>query len=243
MKFKLEGDNMVPKIALGTSVALMLAATGALGATIGNAVTSGGVDIAAAETIGGANAAERTTLVELAGIGAAKSDVVGYFIPLAGSACIFGETCGTQADTGRGGGPMSMFLRFSGVEGGQSILNLWFEDLDLISANDPDGFFESVRIFGDDQNQMAFFDDIADPGVTGDKDTQQVISLDLGTLAGGSDYTARLDFKSSSSFFGKNTPEYLLAAIDVTPAPLPAAGWMLIGALGGLGAMRRLRKS
>ncbi|WP_257883639.1 VPLPA-CTERM sorting domain-containing protein [Roseobacter insulae] len=30
---------------------------------------------------------------------------------------------------------------------------------------------------------------------------------------------------------------------DATPVPLPAAGWMLLAGLGGLGAMRRLRKS
>ena len=226
--------------AFGAVLAISGGTAGAV--TIGNAVTSTGDDVVEAETIGGAAAAERTTLVDLAGIGAAASDVIGYFIPLTGGACVFGEDCGTEADTGTGGGPMSLFLEFVNVTGGDSTLSLWFEDLDLMGANDPTGFFESVSIFDNSSNVLASFNSIGDAGISGSAGAQQTAALDLGTLVAGSDYTVRLDFSSSFTSVGTNTPEFLLAAIEGTPAspvPLPAGGLLLIAGLGGLAAMRR----
>jgi len=54
---------------------------------------------------------------------------------------------------------------------------------------------------------------------------------------------------SSLTFFANNTndnvadPDYALAGIEVQAVPLPAAGWLLLAGLGGLGALRRFRKA
>jgi hypothetical protein len=230
---------------LAATVAFALSSGAYAATTIGNAVTAvGGSDVAAAGTIGGAGAGERTTLVNLAGVGT-TSDVIGYYIPLSGGACTFG-VCGTSADSGTGGGPMSMFVEFVGVEGGTSFLNTWFEDLDLAGANDPSYFFEAVSIFGE-SGLLASFTSIANANVSGTAGTQQTTALALGSLLAGSTYTARYDFTSNYRSGGRNTPEFMLAAIQGTPAippvPLPAAGWLLIGALGGLAAIRRRLKA
>jgi hypothetical protein len=42
---------------------------------------------------------------------------------------------------------------------------------------------------------------------------------------------------------GTGRPDGALAAIDVAPVPLPASALLLLGALGGLGAMRRRKKA
>ncbi|NRB01152.1 MAG: VPLPA-CTERM sorting domain-containing protein [Rhodobacteraceae bacterium] len=44
-------------------------------------------------------------------------------------------------------------------------------------------------------------------------------------------------------FFDDRTNDYALAGLAVSEIPLPAAGWMLLGGLGAIGAMRARRKS
>lgn len=218
----------------------------AAAATIGVAVIANNSDT----TVAGQpspNLAETAALLgAAAGIGAVATDIIGYYIPLDGSDCTFGTAgCGTTADTGTGGALMTMWIKYKAVAAGNSFLNLFFEDLDLDGANDPAGFLEQVAVYNTSESLVATFTDITDPDTSGTASTQQIASVALGNLAAG-DYWAKLVF-SASSPGGTNTPEFLIAAIDsqsaIPPVPLPAAGWMLLAALGGLGAASRRRKA
>ncbi|MEM1075686.1 MAG: VPLPA-CTERM sorting domain-containing protein [Pseudomonadota bacterium] len=206
------------------------------------------------------------------GSGADASDIVGYFIPL-NDDCTFGDgDCGLEADRGLGGS-LTMWLYFAGVEAGKQTANFFFEDLDLIGGNDPLGFFETVELFDSENQSVVVVDDLdGDYGdivdVGGNSDTQRAISLDLGYLDAGN-YFLKLGMTSDVTldFFGgnrdkkrdckkylkghshkywkcpKNTPEFLIATIETTPVPLPAAGGMLAVAVGGFAMMRRRRKT
>ena len=77
--------------------------------------------------------------------------------------------------------------------------------------------------------------------VSGDADTQQLLSLSLATLMVDSFYL-QLKFKAMYDWHGRNTPEYLIARISAIP--LPAAFPLFGTGLGILGfaAWRRRRK-
>ena len=122
-------------------------------------------------------------------------------------------------------------------------MNVFFEDLDLIGANDPTGFFEQV-VISSDSNVLATITDIDALGIFGDASTQQTASIDIGNLTAGSNYWATFTFSTTVDFGGTNTSEFLIAEVganpaNVPPVPLPAAGWMLLAGLGGLIGMRR----
>ncbi|MEO9576479.1 MAG: VPLPA-CTERM sorting domain-containing protein [Tateyamaria sp.] len=145
-----------------------------------------------------------------AGINAIKTasnggdaNVIGYYIPLLGS-CDFGVgNCGFTADRGLGGS-LTMWLLFEDVKAGDATANFFFEDLDLIGANDPVGFTESVTLFDTKGGSVAVTN--ADPvastvgsgpsvTVSGDASTQLALSMDLGRLEAG-DHLLKLDFTS-----------------------------------------------
>ncbi|MEP6017757.1 MAG: VPLPA-CTERM sorting domain-containing protein [Paracoccaceae bacterium] len=198
----------------------------AFASTLGFAVTDEGVltPAAAGPT---ASAAEQAALLGAAsasGTTASASDIIGFFIPL---------------DTT----PTDVVVAFEGVDGGSSFLNVFFEDLDLIGANDPVGFFEQV-VISSDSNVLATITDIDQLGIFGDASTQQTASIDIGNLTAGSNYWATFTFSTTVDFGGTNTSEFLIAEVgsnpaNVPPVPLPAAGWMLLAGLGGLIGMRR----
>lgn len=215
---------------------------GAQAATIGSAVLGNGSSAPVVGQPTPSGSEQAALLADAAGTGAVGSDIIGYFIPLGGSSCTFGVGgCGLSADSGIGGAILSMWLKFTNVEGGNSTLNLFFEDLDLAGSNDPQNFFEQVTVHDTSGTAVATFDDIADPGVSGDTGTQLIASVGLGNLIANDDYWVKLDFSASSKYKGYNTPEFLIAAIDGTPGviPLPAAGWLLVAGLGGLFGLRR----
>ena len=171
-----------------------------------------------------------------------------YFIPLGNASGIYGagntngnNGFGQVSDTGNGGGTLSMFLRFNVANTGPHELSILFEDLDLVGANDPPGFLENVNVFDENGNSLTgLIDDITSILVTGDANTIQTAVIALPSVT--SPLFLQLDFISSlANGKGRNTPEYLIAA--VTPVPIPAALPLFAGALGlfGLFGWRRKR--
>jgi hypothetical protein len=114
---------------------------------------------------------------------------------------------------------------------------LSFEFLDLFFAGDEEG--------PDHEVAMVY--------VNGNRDdTRSFSAVDRIVLDGGYKFVANpfgnLNI-NSLTFFADSTndtlarPDYALAAISVAPVPLPAAGWLLLAGIGGLGALRRFRKT
>ncbi len=187
--------------------------------------------------------------------GATDGVAVEYYIPLvdgdqvpglpAGDPCTYGVTygtyaCGTAPDSGNGGVEMSMFLKFDPVSTADpSFLEIWFEDLDLANANDPVGFLETLEVFDSGGTSLTgLITDINSIFVTGDDDTQQLLSLDLGVLSF-SPLWAELRFSASYTGYGTNTPEYLIASVTSVPEPATLA---LLGLGLAMIAMHRRRR-
>jgi hypothetical protein len=195
------------------------------------------------------------------GPGGIGPDAIKYFIPLentgiygaASGSC--GTGFGTCSDFGNGGGRLTMYLRFEPVSTSTpSTLQIIFEDLDLIDANDPAGFLEKLRVLKADgvtgiTPWITDIDQILLNGdIEGDANSQQLLSVQLGTLTALDDpLFLVLQFKSTSTFYGQNTPEYLIATVtspDPAPpqVPLPA-GFVLMGTvLAGTAGLARWRR-
>ena len=191
----------------------------------------------AVDAIGSSNGVGDTEYRGLLG-----GDAIEYYIPLSDDgSCTFGVDCGVSSDTGRGGTEMSMFLRFDGLSTtSNSTLRISFEDLDLYGVNDPWWFSETVELLDDAGDSLTgLISNISSSYVTGNHDTQQFLSFDLGVLDSSTQFF-ELSFTASSHYYARNTPEYLVA--EISSVPLPAAGFLLLGGLAGLGLAKR-RKS
>ncbi len=191
-------------------------------------------------------------------------NAIKYFIPLGHHSGTYGvgggSGFGTTHDHGFGGGTLSMILAFKPIDPTKNgVLSILFEDLDLIGANDPSNFLESIEIFDQTGASVAgLIDDIAANIITGDANTTQLLNLPLGSLGAGamggnlSTYYVQLDFVASLSGHhkGKNTPEYLIATIDEAPGtisvvPLPASLPLFgtgLAVIGFIGWRRKQRK-
>lgn len=173
-------------------------------------------------------------------------EAIKYFITLGNDSGVYGVDdggmFGLEPDVGNGGGTLSMYLLFSPVTAGaEYTLSILFEDLDLVGANDPDGFLESVNVLSADGMTSFSGGMITTIGgmITGDADTQQLLTLSLGTI-GGDPFLLRLDFQAMFNKKGKNTPEYLRAWI--TEVPIPGALPLFLAGLAGFGFATRRRK-
>lgn len=170
-------------------------------------------------------------------------DAIRYFIPLGNDDGVYGVDdsgdFGLVSDSGDGGGTLSMYLLFDGLHaGGQYTLDVLFEDLDLAGANDPNGFFESIEILSADgmTSFSGLITDIANPMVSGDASTQQLLSLFLGVITSDS-LILRFDFAANFTTRGVNTAEFLIA--EINEVPLPAALPLFFAGVAGLGFASR----
>jgi hypothetical protein len=163
---------------------------------------------------------------------------------------------------------MNLFFDLNGVADSASAqLDFVFDDLDLQRINDPVGFFESLTLSywdGLDYVQLNDGSTIFRPGdmLSGDyAGASSVVApdidplfwtLDLGpgglgllSLLNNTDdgLWVQLGFGSYfSGHKGRNTPEYLTAALTVSAVPVPAAIWLFGSALiGFIGVSRRTR--
>jgi hypothetical protein len=167
-------------------------------------------------------------------------DAIKYFIPLGDGSGTYGTTTvdwwgrvtspcgatgfGTCADSGDGGGKLTMILRFSPVSTtAPSRLSVLFEDLDLNGANDPSGFLESLNVLTASGNSLTNGWITSIGGlITGNND-RQALNLSLGTLTATPLFLV-LNFKVVSHIYGTNTPEYLIATVtDIPTSPVPLA--------------------
>lgn len=220
--------NQLKSLALAAGLAVMSA--GAV-----SAATVIGVANPVPNPTASPNATEEANLLSAAaglGIVANASHITGYFIPTDGS-------------------PIDISFDFNGVAGGDSFLQVVFEDLDLPPENDPTGFFESLTITSAPGTAPTpiVYNNVGDNGIfvaAGGGTSDQALALEvaLGPLAAGN-YTATLQFTVPPAPGGGNTPEFLIAAISstpFTPVPLPAGVLLMGTALAGFGVMRRKQK-
>jgi len=164
---------------------------------------------------------------------------IGMYIPLsAGNAGTYGVSgVGTSGGTFYTGpsstpGSMTMYLRFTPDSGpGNYQLNMIFGDLDLVDANDPFGFFESVDIFYADGTHIALVDEADDYGVTfavaDDNQILQFNDITVPTIPFYIRLVLAADTRAMSSGYRSNTQETLLATLVYTGVPEPATMGML----------------
>ncbi len=166
-------------------------------------------------------------------------EAIRYFIPLGDDSGVYGVDdggdFGLEADNGNGGGTLSMYILFDGVNvGSDYVLDIMFEDLDLVNANDPNGFFESLEVLSADglTSLTGLITDISNPLVAGDASTQQLLSVFLGTILSEA-FVIRLDFVADFSSRGTNTAEFLIA--EIKEVPIPGALPLFLAGIAGLG--------
>ena len=136
-----------------------------------------------------------------------------------------GNGFGTCADSGDGGGILTMILRFSPINPAvTNTLTVKFQDLDLIGANDPAGFVELFNLR--DENGTSIFPGgaaITNVGglITGNNNSQTLTYvLPNGILE--TPLWLLLRFQADWNQNGTNTMEHLLATITSLDR-LPAA--------------------
>jgi hypothetical protein len=179
-----------------------------------------------------------------------------YYIPLnekyngtygVGDLC-YGRGAGRCSDTGQGSGydhanalTMNLVFNLAGIDKNNALLNIWFEDLDLAGANDPYGFFESVKASNGLGHPGTGVINNSGAIPTSDKGSYTWI-LNLASLGplemDGDKVWVQLGFGSYAKYHAYNTSEYLKASV----VPVPAAIWLFGTALIGFVGMSRRTK-
>lgn len=115
------------------------------------------------------------------------------------------------------------------------VLSFHFLDL-FFEPGEPSADQERARVYfnGDTSTELSFVaqDEFANDGGYGF----------FANPFGGASITS-LTFFADVGNDGQGNPDYALAGIEIQPVPLPAAGWLLLAGLGGLGVLRRFRKA
>ena len=118
-----------------------------------------------------------------------------------------------------------------------NVLDIHFLDLFFLPGDDPEPEDQERAIIyanGDRGNEVSF---IAVEGFATDGG-YGFFANPFGNLN-----ISSLTFTADFGNDGQGDPDYALAAISVSQIPLPAAGWLLLAGIGGLGAFRRFRKT
>jgi len=228
---------MIVKPSLHKSFLLVITTVVLFGSAAVNAATISGY------TVAGFGEIDQVGIRSTDGDSVLGDGAIEYYIPLGDASGTYGVGgFGTFSDTGNGGGTLAMWLRFAPVTASAgATLNILFEDLDLMGANDPTGFFETVNVFDKDGTSLTGnITNISNPLVAGDADTQQLLQLLLPTLVDSALYV-RLDFTANYTGWGQNTPEYLTAEV-MQVVPIPAAIWLFGSVLGLIGLGGRLKR-
>ena len=229
------------------------------------------------------------TMVGSLGDGESLDNGIKYYIPLRdGTNGTYGVTevhechesgggfkdgiAGTCQDKGNGSGyddadalQMNIFFDLTGKAPAQTAsLAFIFDDLDLATVNDPEGFYESislsywnwngtdfdtdpVALSGTIKTTAALPDSNQFPGddnlITWDLNLAALGALNASGQSDEEGFWIQLGFGSDfSDYWGKNTAEYLTASLTVSPVPLPSAVWLFGSALlGFIGMSRRTR--
>ena len=181
-----------------------------------------------------------------------------FFIPLTtANGGVFGVTphpggtAGTFADTGSGASnTLTMYLMFSpvSVPAATASLTFAFVDLDLSGVNDPDGFLENVQFFSSNGTPLTPL--ITTNGqsggstltyiVTGNPTNQTIFFPDITSIVQ-NPFFVSLNFGSSYTSTGTNTPESLTGTLVSTQVPEPSTILLMASGLLGLGLLRRRR--
>ncbi len=105
------------------------------------------------------------------------------------------------------------------------------ESIYLNSNHDSDSILDTIwEIVVNGAAVLSFDDPFTEASLSGTGDIMLTLGFSLGD---GDHFTVR----------GTEGANSYISGLGVTPVPLPAAGWLLLGGLGGLAAMKRRKKA
>jgi hypothetical protein len=183
------------------------------------------------------------SLYDHSAVGEVNDGTIGFYIPLSGSKKYGIDKGGLKPDACSPrceGGTLTMFLLYDTVVLRPHLLTLDFVDLDLAGANDPNGFLESVQIYGRESSSWHSFGKFTNISQASSyAPDHQVIQLPVDVQA--TSFIAKLVLKTENNPFWSayNTKEFLYTSMEaVAPVPLPAAFPMFGAAIAGLFGFR-----
>jgi hypothetical protein len=151
---------------------------------------------------------------------------------------IAGETNGlAEIKDGLGVNPPDDEISFPGeaitvVFGGRGVRVIGLHFLDLFLA--ADGSEEELALVSFNGGPAVEFSAMALPvGKNGGYAHYTFAPIKVGSIT----------FTAAPTNDARGVPDFALAAIDVAPIPLPAAGWMFVSALAGMGFLSRRRNA